>query len=245
MKILLVTDKTINKTLLGQVQLQLDTVYKGLNLEWAIEDFDYSDYPVEEYWGGFWGIQRSWLREQTARIHKRWAEEIDCVVFLISSENWNLTGVWGWNMSNQYNGYGIQQVRFAQNPRHTDERNVNNSAGTLYHELHHDHDTYVYVNTGEVVEKEVGVNNWDNDITHGAHPNWDYIRTTADNVKSIEKIMPLLIKARNARKVTFLQKKLGLLQTIYRLVMQVRALQASVREDLPTLPNNRCVCCTK
>ena len=245
MKILLLKDKTINNTLLGQVQLQVKNVYKGLDMEFVTEDFDYSDYPVEEYWGGYWGIEKPWLRARCAEIYKRYAEEIDCVVFLIASTNWNLKGVWGWNISNQYSTYGVQQVRFAQVPNHTDQRNVNNSAGTLYHELHHDHDTYVFVNTGKVVEQIVGVSNWDNEITHGGSSDWDYIRTVNDNVASITKIMPALIEARNARKAVFLTKKVGLLQQLLKLMVQLRALQAGVRGDIAIRPHNKCVCYKK
>jgi len=253
MKILLLTDRTINRSMLGQVQLQVSNVYKGLDMEFVVEDFDFTDYPIEQYWGGYWGMQQAWLRARCADVYRRWAEEIDVVVFLVASPNWKLDDpaivgdkpVWGWNISNQYSGYGVQQVRFAQNPRHTDARNVNNSAGTLYHELHHDHDTYVFVNTGKVLEQIVGVNNWDNDITHGGSPDWAYIRTVNDNVDSITRIMPTLTEARDARKRVWLTKKVGLLQQIVRLMTQVRALQAGVRGDLPILPNNKCVCCTK
>jgi hypothetical protein len=249
MKILLLKDKTINNTLLGQVQLQVGENYKALKLDWVIEDFDYSNYPVEPYWGGFWGIQHTWLRQQCANVYKRWAEEIDVVVFLVASPNWNLDDpaivgdkpVWGWNISNQFSGYGVQQVRFAQNPRHTDARNVNNSAGTLYHELMHDHDTYVFVNTGTTVERTVGVGSWDNACVHGEHPDWAYIRTVQDNRRALDLITPQLIEARNKRKVTFLTKKLDMLQKIQQLVIKLRALQAGVRGDLPILPGNRCI----
>jgi len=253
MKILLLTDKTINKTLLGQVQLQVANNYKDLPLEWVVEDFDYSSYPIEQYWGGYWGMQRAWLRTQCAEIHKRWNEEIDCVVFLVASHNWTLDDpaivgegrVWGWNMSNQFSGYGVQQVRFAQVLNHTDARNVNNSAGTLYHELHHDHDTYVFVNTGEVVERTVNVPSWDNSVTHGEHPDWSYIRTVQDNTRSIQAIMPLLKRAHTQRKIAFLKHKVGLLQRIQQLMIQLRALQASVRGDIPCLPDNKCICYSK
>jgi hypothetical protein len=250
MKILLLKDKTINNTLLGQVQLQLSGVYKGLDMEFVTEEFDYSDYPIAPYWGGYWGVQQAWLREKCADIYKKYAEEVDCVVFLIASPNWKLDDpkivgdkpVWGWNHSNQFSSYGVQQVRFAQVPTHTDARNVNNSAGTLYHELMHDHDTYMFVNTGEVIEHIVNVPSWDNACVHGEHPDWSYIRTVNDNVRALELIMTRLVEARNKRKVTFLTKKVGLLQQILRLMIQLRALQAGVRGDLPILPNNKCIC---
>jgi hypothetical protein len=253
MKVLLLTDKTINKTLLGQVQLQIANNYKDLNMEFITEDFDFTTYPIEQYWGGYFGIQQAWLRARCADVYKRWAEEVDVVVFLIASPNWKLDDpaivgdkpVWGWNISNQFSGYGVQQVRFAQVPNHTDQRNVNNSAGTLYHELHHDHDTYVFVNTGKVIENIVGVRDWDNDITHGGSPDWAYIRTVSDNVASINRIMPNLIESRDARKRVFLTKKVGLLQQLLKLMVQLRALQAGVRGNLPILPNNKCVCYRK
>jgi len=250
MKILLQLDKTIHKTLLGQVQLQIEQVYKGLDIEWVIQERDYSDYPIEEYWGGYFGIQHQWLKDRCAEVYKKYAEKIDQVVFLVASDNWVLDDtdivgaglVWGWNHSNQMSGYGVQQVRFAQVKNHTDARNVNNSAGTLYHELMHDHDTYVFVNTGEIIEKLTNVNNHDNDVVHGGSPLWEYIRTTKDNVRAVELLLPALIKARNTRKITYLTKKIGLLQKIQQLLMTIRALQASARGDLPVLPNNKCIC---
>jgi hypothetical protein len=253
MKILILKDKTINNTLLGQVELQIKTVYKELGIEFIHQDFDYSTYPVSEYFNGFYGISHSWLQVECAKVYKRYAEEVDQVVFLIASDNWKLDdasvpsgkGVWGWNMSGRFNGYGVQQVRFAQRKDHSDARNVNNSAGTLYHELHHDHDTYIFVNTGDVIENVVGVKDWDNDVTHGGSPDWPYIRTTKDGTKSVDMIMPLLKKARNTRKVVWLTKKVGLLQQIHRLMVQLRSLQASVRGDVPILENNKCVCFRK
>jgi hypothetical protein len=253
MKILLLTDRTINKTLLGQVQLQVANNYKDLNMEFVVEDFDFTTYPIEQYWGGYFGIQQSWLRARCADVYRRWAEKIDVVVFLVASPNWKLDDpaivgdkpVWGWNISNQYSGYGVQQVRFAQVPNHTDQRNVNNSAGTLYHELMHDHDTYVFVNTGEVVEHTLNVASFDEDVVHGRHASWAYIRTVSDNVRALQTIMPQLIRARDARKRVWLTKKVGLLQQIVRLMVQLRALQAGVRGNVAILPNNKCVCCTK
>jgi hypothetical protein len=249
MKICLLLDKTIHKNLLGQVQLQLEQVYQGLDIKWVIQERDYTSYPIEEYFNGYYGMNHNWLRSHCADVYKKYSEEIDVVVFMVASDNWVLDDpavvgenrVWGWNISNQYSGYGVQQVRFAQRKDHTDARNVNNSAGTLYHELMHDHDTYVFVNTGEIIERLTGVQSHDNDLVHGGSPLWSYIRTTNDNVRAVELILPSLIKARNTRKVVYLKKKIGLLQKIQQLMMQVRALQAAVREDIALLPNNQCI----
>ena len=43
MKILLLKDKIIKKTLLDRVQAELSLVYKDLGVEFVIEEKDYSD----------------------------------------------------------------------------------------------------------------------------------------------------------------------------------------------------------
>jgi hypothetical protein len=163
-KVLILADKTINHIELGQITREVGDLYQtnaDIGITWIYEDFDFTTFPIEQYWGGYWGMRQSWLREQCAKVYKRWAEEIECVVFAVHSDNWvldraSIVGdkpVWGWNMSAQFSGYGVQQVRVAQVKSHTTQRNINNSVGVLYHEMMHDHDGFVFVNTGKVVEK--------------------------------------------------------------------------------------------
>jgi hypothetical protein len=219
--------------------------------EWVYENFDYGDYPIEEYWGGYFGVKHAWLRERCAEIYKRWGEEIDCVMFAIASDNWKLDDpsivkdkpVWGWNISAQYSTYGVQQVRIAQVKTHTTERNINNSVGTVYHELMHDHDTFTFVNTGKTVEPVVGVPQWDNSVVHGEHPNWQYIRHK-ENQKALEMIAPLLRDALTKRR-ELLTMKLGLMRRVIELLQQLRALLAAQRGDIAILPNNQCNHVTK
>lgn len=247
MRVLLLADQTINKTLLGQVQLQVGELYRKntpFEIEWMIEEFDYSDYPIEEYGGfvGYWGIQQSWLRERCAAVYNRHREGIDQVVFLIDSTNWRLTGVWGWNISKQFSGYGVQQVRFANNPKHTDARNVNNTVGTLYHELMHDHDSFVYTYLGITIEPLVSVRNWDNDIVHGQSPDWAYIRYN-ENQAALKAIGTLLYQAMKKRRElythhTSLQKTV--IQLLQQKLMLLRRLLAEQRGDIAILPDNRC-----
>jgi hypothetical protein len=185
-------------------------------------------------------------------LYKRYAEEINNVVFLVASPNWklddpNIVGdkrVWGWCHSNHFSGYGVQQVRFAQVAGHTDARNVNNSAGTLYHELMHDHDTFVFVNTGKTVEPIVSVANWDNQVVHGEHSDWIYTRTVDDNKRALQLILPVLKEAVAKRRALF-TKRVGLLQQIIALQQQVivmlRAKIAAERGNLPILENNQCI----
>jgi len=247
--ILLLTDKKIHRTLLGQVTRKIGDSYQknaDVKITWHIEDFDFSSYPKEIYSGSFEGMKRDWIATQCAAIYRRWAEEIDEVVFLVHSDNWNLNGVWGWNMSAVYSGYGVQQVRFAQVATHTDARNVNNSAGTLYHELHHDHDAFIFNYTGKRIEPLAGVADWDKDVTHGGAVGWDYIRLVEDNPTSLQLIGPLLKEAIKKRRSIF-DRKVGtmrqIIQILERVVVLQRELISRQRGDIAILPDNQCNLC--
>jgi hypothetical protein len=245
MHILLLVDNTINRTHLGQVQLKMEGLYKrnaGIDIKWFIEYRDFSSIPKENYWGGYEGFQHIWLRNQCAEVYKRYAEEVDQVVFMQDSNHWNLNGVWGWNMSTVFSGYGVQQVRFAQNKNHSDERNINNTFGTAYHEMHHDHDGFVFIYLDRLIEPLVNVNNWDNDVTHGGADHWDYIRYN-ENQESIKRIAPLLRQAIAKRRALF-EKRVGLMNTVIQLLQQkvvlLRQLIAQQRGDIPILEDNKC-----
>ena len=258
MKVLILTDTTINKTELGQVTREVAEIYQNnanITFEWRYQDFDFTDYPIMQYWGGYWGMAHTWLRDRCAEVYRRYAEDIDCVVFAVASPNWKLDdptivgdkGVWGWNMSAQFSGYGVQQVRIAQNPRHTTQRNINNSIGVLYHEMHHDHDTFVFVNTGKTVEPIVGVRSWDNGITHGGEAPWQYMRFK-ENQASIKAIAPVFREALTARRRIWETKK-SLYERVIQLAEQYIALLrqqlAAQRGDIAILADNKCVCCKK
>ena len=245
MQILLLVDNTINRTHLGQVQLKAENLYKtnaDIDIKWFIEYRDFSNVPKEEYWGGYEGFATSFLRTTCAEIYKRYAEEVDQVVFMQDSRHWNLNGVWGWNVSTLYSGYGVQQVRFAQNPNHTDERNINNTFGVLYHELHHDHDGFIFVYKDRVIEPLVRVNDWDNDVTHGGADHWEYIRYN-ENQDSIKAIAFMLRQAIAKRRALY-EEKIGLMARVVQLLEQkvvlLRQLIAQQRGDIPILEDNKC-----
>lgn len=247
MKILLLRDKDIDTTQLAEVQRQLNEMYltnAGITLEWAEEVMDYSEYPVEEYAGhpGCFGIQKTWLKAKCADVYTRWREEVDQVVFLINSTNWRLDGVWGWNISKVYSGYGVQQVRFADNSSHTAERNINNSIGTLYHELMHDHDMCVYTYLGLNVEPLVGVSDWDHEVVHGNSEQWTYIRYK-ENLEALRKIGFLLRDAITKRRALFIKHtdlQRQVIQLLEQKAMLLRQLIAQQRGDIALLENNKC-----
>jgi hypothetical protein len=245
--ILILADKGTNKNYLGHVMLQVGELYKknmGVEVVWTVEDYDYGDYPVVEYWGGYEGIAQSWIAERTKEIWDRKHESIDTVMFAIPSSNWRLTGVWGWNHSAHFNGYGVQQVRLAQVASHTDERNINNSVGTLYHELHHDLDSFVFNYTGVVVEKLYpnDVRSHDNDVTHGEHADWQYIRHK-ENQESL-KIVAASFRQAVAKRRELYQDRVTKMQTIVQLLEQyvvlLRMFLSKQRGEIAILPNNKC-----
>jgi hypothetical protein len=236
--ILLLVDNKIRQDQLDQTKKEVGAIYKnntGVTVKWHEERRDFTSYPKEVYWGGYEGLQTSYISQVTKEINSRWHEEIDCVVFFIHRDHWNLNGVWGWNHSATFSGYGVQQCRF-------DSRNVANSIGTLWHEMHHDLDTFCFTYTGQRVETFVDVPNWDNSITHGEHPAWSYIRHK-ENQDSLKRIAPLFVAALEKRRALF-TKRIGLMQEIIRLAEQVivlqRALIAKQRGDLPIKNKNIC-----
>jgi hypothetical protein len=243
--ILLLCDNKIREDQLADVKKEVGTIYKNntnTSIKWHEEWRDFSSYPKEVYFRELEGLSRSYISQVTKEINSRWHEEIDCVVFLIHRDNWNLSGVWGWNHSTTFSGYGVQQVRF-------DNRNIVNSIGTLYHEMMHDLDTFVFTYTGKHIAPMVKVNNWDNFAVHGGRDTneegkdgWKYIRYN-ENQHALRTIAPAFNEALSKRRDIF-TKRIGLMQEIIRLAEQViilqRALIAKRRGELPILIKNKC-----
>lgn len=245
--ILILADKETNKTMLGQVMREVGELYQknmDVTVEWTVEDYDYGNYPVVEYWGGYEGIAQSWLTARCKEIWDRKHESIDTVMFAIPSDNWRLNGVWGWNMGETFHSYSVQQIRLAQNPAHTDVRNVTNSVGVMYHELHHDLDSFVFNYTGVVVEKLYpnDVRSHDNDVTHGEHPDWQYIRHK-ENQESL-KIVASNFRLAIAKRRELYKNRVTKMQTIVQLLEQyvvlLRQFLSKQRGDIAILPDNKC-----
>lgn len=244
MKILLITDYKINEEQLKSVKKSVSDIYKtntGITLEFVDEWRDLSNVPKAWYDDEAEGIDKAYIAKVTKEVYARYREDIDQVMFLIHRDHWTLTGVWGWNLSRVYNGYGVQQCRF-------DNRNLVNSIGTMYHELMHDHDTFIYTYLGKNIEDSVLVKDWDDDVVHGGRYSgttfgWKYIRHN-ENQEALKLIGPLLKEAVEKRRIVWLKTKLGYLQEIVRLYERVailkRQLVAQGRGDLAIKPNQIC-----
>lgn len=235
MKILLLLDNKIEEKQVNEVIAELVELYEkncDVTLTFLKERRDFSDVPKEWYDSDSEGIKKSYIEEETKKLYGKYQEAIDSVVFFVHKDHWNLTGVWGWNLSKVFNGYSVQQCRF-------DNRNLVNSIGTLYHELHHDHDTFIYTYTGKRVEDVVKVVDWDDDVTHGGRYSgttygWKYIRND-ENQESLKLIAPLL-RAAIAKRRTIWDVKEGKYKQIISLLEQTvilyRQLQAKKRGDI-------------
>jgi hypothetical protein len=246
MKILLLVDYKINEDQLKRMKAEVQSIYKknGVNISFIDEWRDLSNVPKEWYDSSAEGIKRSYIADVTKEIYARYAKDVDQVVFLIHRDHWNLTGVWGWNMSRVFNGYGVQQCRF-------DNRNQANSVGTMYHELMHDHDSYVYVYTGKIIEDIIKVPNWDEDLVHagkntGTSFGWKYIRYN-ENQEALKAISAVLNEAIEARQKVWLKKKVSMLEQIVKLYQQLivlrRQVEIQTRGDIPMYANRFKKCC--
>ena len=238
MNILILADNKINESQLKQVKAEVALIYKkntDIKLNYVEEWRDLSNVPKEWYTSTDEGIKKSFIAETTKEIYSRYKDRLDQVVFLIHRDNWNLTGVWGWNLSKIYNGYSIQQCRF-------DNRNLNNSIGTLYHEFMHDHDSFIYTFLGTKIENKVLVKDWDDDVVHGGKYSkttygWDYIRYN-ENQPALELIGDDLKSAIAKKRSAYAGKEKELLQMA---VILLRQLIAERRGDIAIKSNNKCV----
>lgn len=235
MNILLLLDNDIAESQVDEVTAALVDLYKkncDVTLNFTRERRDFSAVPKEWYDNETEGIKKSFIEAETKKIYKKYAEAIDSVVFFVHRDHWNLTGVWGWNLSKIFNGYSVQQCRF-------DTKNLVNSIGTLYHELHHDHDTFIYTYIGQRVEDIVGVKDWDDDVTHGGRYSgttygWKYIRNN-ENQQSLVAIAPYLREAIKKRRViwsTKEEKYKKIISLLEQTIVLYRQLQMQKRGDI-------------
>ena len=244
MNILLLVDNKVNEAQLKQVKAEVTKLYKqntGIPVRFFDEWKDLSNVPKEWYDGENEGISKAFIAKTTKEIYSRYGERIEHVVFFIHRDNWNLTGVWGWNSSKVFNNYGVQQCRF-------DNKNLANTVGTLYHELMHDHDTFVYTYLGSKIEAKVLVKDWDDDVVHGGKYSkttygWKYIRYN-ENQAALALIGTDLAQALVIRRKVFKGKEDTLIKEAIRLaqILVIKRRQAAVatRGDLAIKPNNLC-----
>lgn len=208
LNILIRKDIAISQPQLDRVLAELSRFYTenaGVKIKWIIESHDYKGMEKSTAAGIFDTLSERYMRTQCADIYRRHQEAIDHVIFLIHKNNWDFEGVWGENFSNHFSGYQTQVCRY-------DNDNTANSFGTIYHEMHHSHDAFIYKYTGKNIDQFLGYD-WDDNVTHGGGKEWQYIRYQ-ENRQSLVYISHMLQEAIDKRRSIWNRKKINYLTTI-------------------------------
>ena len=220
MNILVIHDRKIAVKDLQGVCLSVSSIFEentSTSPTFHFEVMDFSHLEFEPYRPQSLGIKKAWLKKVSEDVRRRWSEEIDLVIFEVHEDHWRMESkVWGWNISEVFGGYEIQQCRW-------DKKNYANSVGTMYHEIMHAMDSFIYRYTGIMIEKLVDVRDWDRAVVHGKEPGWDYIRYK-HNSRALRSISPALEQAVAARRSVFNRRMRTQMWTIISLLTQLREL---------------------
>lgn len=221
MRLVILKDTLISLKEVQQLQADFTDLYEKhtkITPEFYVEEHDFTNVPTFTDKDGDKTLPHSYLDKHCKDVYRRYSGEgADHVVFLVHDKNWRFRGIWGQNWSNIYYGYQVQLSRF-------DSKKPANSLGTLYHEVHHSHDAFIAVMLGIDVNKTMGIQSWDKEITHGQGSGWDYIRTT-ENTNSLRFIAKDLRDAYAARRklyATKLTKYEALINHITRVIVAMR-----------------------
>lgn len=234
MRILILKDKKVNQALLSEVMNSFIDLYHtntGITPTYDIEERDFSIQTGYEEKYNYDTLPYGQTKKEVDAVYKKYREQYDHIIFSVHKDHcydWakvksGLTGkmvnIWGENFSGVFYNYQVEVCRF-------DPDKLANSLGTIYHEVHHSHDTLIKVMLGKRVEDLfiLGITQWDNDITHGGSPLWDYIRHK-ENQASLAAIAPLLREAYAKRKQIFINEQEGMKKTIAQLTEQLAMLK--------------------
>lgn len=180
MRTLILKDSTIPQDEFEEVIHQVSEIYKtyaDVTLDITVETRYWERLPFTEYAPGNRGVAWGMLDAVAYDTTHRFGKNVDQIVVMVDNENWVPVkdNIWGWNISAGVRGYEIQQVRF-DTQRETPAVRIANSVGTLFHEMMHSHDGFIYRMTGVRIAPLVNVPDWDEDVVHGRSPDFPYIR---------------------------------------------------------------------
>lgn len=130
-----------------------------VGVEWSYEYRDLSNLPWEEYFSGNFGIDRKWIRKDTRNLRITHGDTYDHVMYIVHSTNWKATTAYGWSLGEFFNGYAVEEIQGVPN-----EYQLNL---TFSMEIHHSLDDFAENRLGVSLEKFFGVEDYDEDITHG------------------------------------------------------------------------------
>jgi len=220
MKVLCLADKTIEKTTLKDVYDDVFSIYREnteLDPQVKIETRNFSNLPFSYYDSEDRGISKDFIKKETKEVNKVYKNSVDLVDFMVHEDNWTpgSDGIWGWNVASEYNGYEIEQTRW-------DANNKTNTEGTLYHEIAHSHDSFVYRQIEAWLEEIIDVDDWDDAMVHGESDKYEYIEHR-ENQEAIAAVADELKRSFDKRRVKEQRNKerLGKIVTMLERVVEL------------------------
>ena len=225
MRITILKDTKISETEVLELQRQFEDIFFGFEIQWFVHDRDYVFYPTYVDNQGHIMPSQSFRIDETDFVFNKYGKwGTDHVVTLIHKDNWKSdppgpnNGIWGLNVSNVFHGYQWHYCRF--DPEYLDTHSI----GTFYHEIMHNVDALVKVETGVDVASLLSISDWDNEVVHGNNPNYVYINRKDHNVQVLDYVTPYLLQSYANRKERFNQEYQGLQKTILQLLKTVLVL---------------------
>jgi hypothetical protein len=190
-------------------------------------DHDFTDYPTNVDVDGDDVPRPTFLKDISKYVEKKYGKYgTDHIVTLIHEDNWKSgatarrKGISGTNYSYTQGPYHIQYVRWWNRKGVSQKQEMINRFGTLNHEQFHAVDALIKQEIRIEIDPILGVGDFDRDVVHGAHPDYDYVNYN-NNAETLKKLSPYLIAAyakrleRHTEHINGLQKTIiGLLQEL-------------------------------
>ena len=224
MRLLILKDQDITTEELDELQRQFtDLMYEHTSITptYYVEEKDFSAVPLETDADGDTKPSYAYRKSLTDDIYKRYKEfGVDHIIMLVHRDNWTFKGIWGVNWSNLFHSYHFSLCRF-------DSKNVANSLGTVYHEVHHSFDALIATTLNININPILKVSNYDAEITHGKGQGWEYIRYK-ENTKSLETMSGYLRASYDKRQELHDEQVKGLQRSVISLLQQFILLYRAV-----------------
>ena len=188
-------------------------VVDGLTLAWDIEYRNFENLEWEIYYGNSIGISREYIARENKIVKTLFGEKYASVAYVVDMENWKAPGIGGWNLGRFYSGMSAQIMEVYRTTYSTNQ--------VITMELAHCLNEQVYKELGIKLKDELGVSDWDFQVIHGKHPDYNSF-----NYQPVfRKIADVLLRTFQKReqrflnelkvKVNLLTKILGLYRTLF------------------------------
>jgi hypothetical protein len=217
--------------------------HTGITPTFYTHDYDYTDYPTDVDIDGDDVPRPTMLQDIADDVDEKYgAWGADHIVTLIHEDNWKSgattkrKGVSGTNYSYRFNNYHIQYVRWWKRKGKSVKQELINTFGTLNHEQFHAVDALIKQEIGIEIDPILGVGDFDQDVVHGKHPNYDYVNYN-NNADTLKVLAPYLIAAYKKRLDRHTEAMKGMQLTIIGLLQKVVYLLTKQRNQKNGNPN--------